>query len=95
MVGLDPERGRILAVGGNVRATVGLKLLPAEPDGDVGLHPKGGTRPLFAHLSLRAAPIGDDALEGSPTMRALTCGERRLPTQLVTANLVAPMAADC
>ena len=30
-----------------------------------------GTRTIFAHLKLRAEPITGDALEGSPTIKAL------------------------
>ena len=95
VVGLDSARRRILAIGGNVRSTVGLKLLPATPDESVGLRPLRGTRPLFAHLRLQADPIAGDALENSPTMRALACGEWGMPAQLATANLVPPPALRC
>ena len=88
VVALDPARNRILAIGGNVRATVGLKLISASSEEGVGLRPTGGARPLFAHLKLRAEPIGGNALDSSPTMRALSCGEWAVPTQLTTANLV-------
>ena len=95
VVALDTERNRILAIGGNVRATVGLKLLPAASDGGVGLRPTGGTRPPFAHLRLRAESIAGDALDRSPTMRALTCGQWAVPTQLATADLVPPPTVRC
>ena len=95
VVALDTERNRILAIGGNVRATVGLKLLPAASDGGVGLRPTGGTRPPFAHLRLRAESIAGDALDRSPTMRALTCGQWAVPTQLSTADLVPPPTVRC
>ncbi len=95
VVALDTVRNRILAIGGNVRATVGLKLLPAASDGGVGLRPTGGTRPPFAHLRLRAEPIAGDALDSSPTMRGLTCGEWAVPTQLATANLVPSQTQRC
>ena len=95
VVGLDTVRHRILAIGGNVRSTVGLKLLPAAPDKGIGLRPTGGTRPPFAHLSLRADPIGGDAFDSSPTMRALACGEWTVPTQLATAKLVPPTTSRC
>ena len=74
VVQLDADRARILAIGGNVRGTVGLKLLPAAiaPGGD--LHPAGGARPAFVHLKLRAAPIEADAFGRTPTMRAVGCG---------------------
>ena len=95
VVGLDVAGHRILAIGGNVRSTVGLKLLPAASDGAVGLHPKEGARPLFAHLRLRAEPILGDALESSPTIRALTCGDRAVPAQLATAGLIPLAASAC
>ncbi len=95
VVALDTARDRILAIGGNVRATVGLKLLPASSEEGVGLRPTGGARPPFAHLRLRAEPIGGNALDTSPTMLALTCGEGGVPTQLTTANLVPSRKLRC
>ena len=95
VVALDTARNRILAIGGNVRATVGLKLLPAASDGGVGLRPTGGTRPPFAHLRLRAESIAGDALDSSPTMRALACGQWAVPTQLANADLVPPPTVRC
>ncbi len=69
VVKLEPDLERILAIGGNVRATVSLKLLPAAL--------RGGhfapTREIFAHLKLRADAIEDDALNSSPTFQALEC----------------------
>ena len=69
VVKVEPDRERILAIGGNVRGTVSLKLLPA------GL--RGGhvapIREMFAHLKLRADAVEDDALNASPTVRALEC----------------------
>ena len=94
VVGLDTARHRILAIGGNVRSTVGLKLLPAASD-EVGLRPQGGTGSPFAHLVLRAEPIAEDTLDSSPTMRALTCGEWAMPAQLATANLVPSTTQRC
>jgi len=67
VVKLEPDRKRILAIGGNVRGTVSLKLLPAALRGG-NLAP---TREIFAHLKLRADAIEDDALDSSPTARAL------------------------
>ena len=95
VVGLDTARQRILAIGGNVRSTVGLKLLPAASDEGIGLRPAGGTGSPFAHLSLRAEPIAGDALDSSPTMRALTCGEWAVPAQLAAANLLPPSTLRC
>jgi len=94
VVALDTARDRIVAIGGNVRATVGLKLLPASSDEALGLLPARGVRSLFAHLKLRAAPIGADALDTSPTMRALTCGDRPAPRQVAATHLV-PSIVRC
>ncbi len=69
VIKVEPDRDRILAIGGNVRGTVSLKLLPAAPRGG-HLAP---TRRMFAHLKLRADPIEDDALNLSPTFQSLTC----------------------
>jgi hypothetical protein len=74
---VDEEREQILAIGGNVRGTVGLKLLPAE-------RVRGRLRPIdrsavpdarshFVHLQLRAAPIATDAFDSSATLSALAC----------------------
>ena len=67
VVKLETDRKRILTIGGNVRGTVSLKLLPAALRGG-NLVP---TREIFAHLRLRADPIEDDALDSSPTAQAL------------------------
>ena len=69
VVKLEPDRGRIVAIGGNVRGTVSLKLLPAAPRGG-HLAP---ARAIFAHLKLRADTIEADALNATPTFQALEC----------------------
>ncbi len=78
VVKVDETNERILAIGGNVRRSVSLKLLPAVRDtsGNLRLansHDAGGMRPLFAHLKLRADPIEPNALDNSPTIKALDC----------------------
>ena len=89
VVALDETRDRILAVGGNVRGTVALKLLPAARGPDKNLRPVGGTRPMFAHLKLRAAPIEANAFDHTPTMRVLRCTDAfRAPAGLTAADLV-------
>ena len=75
VVKVDGVRDRILAIGGNVRGRVALKLLPAARAPGKNLHPAGGARPMFAHLKLRAAPIEADAFSHTPTMRAVGCTE--------------------
>lgn len=97
VVKLDDVHDRILTIGGNVRGTVGLKLMPAVRDPDLGLRPEGGTRRMFAHLKLRAEPIEADALDHSPTIHAVVCGGRfQVPAQLAAANvLTAVTSARC
>ncbi len=92
VVKAEPSRGRILAVGGNVRGAVSLKLLPAAADGaDGNLRPLPGRRRIFAHIKLRAPSIAADALDRTPTMRAAWCADGfRLPPQAAAASPVDP-----
>ena len=94
VVKLEPSHRRILAIGGNVRGAVSLKLLPAATDGpDDSLRPLPTRRRLFAHLKLRTAPVGADALDRTPTMRAVRCADDfRVPPQAAAAGLVRPGA---
>ena len=90
VVKVDQSRDRILAIGGNVRGSVSLKLLPAVHEPGTDLRPVAGTRRMFAHLKLGADPIEPDALDRSPTMQALGCADGfQLPPGLTAANLVA------
>ena len=79
VVKLEPDRKRILAIGGNVRGKVSLKLLPATLRGG-NLAP---AREIFAHLRVRADAIEGDALDNSPTARALqgTVSSRAISTR--------------
>ena len=97
VVQVDDNLDRILAIGGNVRGTVALKLMPARRDAGGNLRPGAGRRPLFAHLKLRAAPIGPDAFDRSPTMRAARCAdELRARARLAAAHLApAGRASQC
>ncbi len=92
VVKVEPSRSRILAVGGNVRGAVSLKLLPAAPEGaDGALRPLPGRRRIFAHLKLRAPSIAADALDRTPTMRAAWCADGfRLPPPAAAASPVGP-----
>lgn len=74
VVEVDADRGRILAIGGNVLRSVSLKVLPAQADGRGGaLARPTSSAPVFAHLKLRADPIESDALSRSPVLGALAC----------------------
>jgi hypothetical protein len=89
IVKVNEEGGGIFAIGGNVRGTVSLKRIGASRAGGPHLRPIGAgdeTRPFFAHLKLRAAPIEDGALDGTPTMAAFGC-------DIVRRASVAPAAA--
>ena len=67
---------RVAVIGGNVMLTVMMSILPLTQDGGVFPHavnePRSeGARPIFAHLKLRATPIEANALDNSPTVKAL------------------------
>jgi hypothetical protein len=77
VVKIDERAGRILVIGGNVVESVSLTILPLLRDGDA--YPKpvddsiiDGARTVFAHLKLRADRVEPNALDNSPTVRALS-----------------------
>ncbi len=75
VVAVDESAGEIKAIGGNVRASVRLKIFPgAIGSGEVDAYfaplPYAG-REIFAHLQLQADPIEDNAMNNSPTMKNL------------------------
>jgi hypothetical protein len=96
VVKVDDAGGRIMAIGGNVRGTVSLKILPAaQMDGGLRATTASG-RSVFAHLKLRASPIEYDALDHSPTIRALGCADTTaIPVTFATASLVAAGTLLC
>ena len=80
VVKVEPDRGRILAIGGNVRGAVSLKMVPA----DQRRKHFAPSERIFAHLQLRADPVGADALDRSPTLHAIRCAPGTpLPPALV------------
>jgi hypothetical protein len=66
VVKVDAENRRFAVIGGNVRGTVGLKMLPGTlgASGDLVPAPFDGRR-IFAHLSLQAEPVPLDAMDAS------------------------------
>ena len=100
VVKVDPAAERILAIGGNVRGTVGLKILPAVSAGgalrwDDRSQIRGG-RAVFAHLKLRAAPSDGDAFDTSPTIKALGCaGPSAAAARRAASRIVAAAALRC
>ncbi|HEX6997206.1 MAG TPA: DUF2272 domain-containing protein [Gammaproteobacteria bacterium] len=103
VVEVDEERQRFLAIGGNVRGTVALKVLPAERMSGGPLRPVDraavvpGAATTFAHLQLRAEPIEANALDTSATVTALACARGlQVPAEVRTVGLLdAVRAADC
>lgn len=83
VVSVDVEQRRFLAIGGNVRSAVSLKIIPGEWDArterlrplrfdraTLGNNPYRGARPVFAHLKMRANAIPARALvcANTPTL---------------------------
>ena len=73
---VEEHNERILVIGGNVSGSVRLKLFAMrfDVDGDgksTVRHVGGDGRTIFAHLKLRADSIDADALDTSPTVKAL------------------------
>lgn len=69
VVKVDEARGQVFAIGGNVRGVVSLKPFPAVQAPGKPLRAETGDddRPIFAHLTLRAAAgtyNGPDILSG-------------------------------
>jgi hypothetical protein len=100
VVKVDAAAGRILTIGGNVRGTVGLKIMPAVSAGGMlrlaNLSQIRGARTVFAHLKLRAAPGDGDAFDTSPTIRALGCaGPSADPARNAASRIVAAAVLRC
>jgi hypothetical protein len=77
VVKIDERAQRILVIGGNVEQSVSLTILPLRRDGDAFPRPVDesiidGARTVFAHLKLRADRVELNALDNSPTVRALS-----------------------
>jgi hypothetical protein len=91
VVKVDEARELVLTIGGNVRGTVGLKLLPAErregrPLRLIDRSAVPGARSMFVHLKLAADAIPTDGFDDSPTIAALACGGFvQAPAQVVAA----------
>lgn len=94
VVKVDDDAQQISVIGGNVRATVRMKILPATRDASPALRPIADNgRPLFVHLQLQAPQIEANALEHSPSWQALACQpQQRLPP---LSLLVAESTTDC
>jgi hypothetical protein len=77
VVHVDERAGRVLAIGGNVRGTVGLKAFPVSRGRGIlriaDPAPDAGARPIFAHLSMRASYAAADPFALTPAVQELTC----------------------
>lgn len=72
VVAVDEEAGQIKVIGGNVRASVRLKIFPAElRSGEFFAPLPYAGRQIFAHLQLQADPIEANAMNNSPTVKSL------------------------
>ncbi|HJO11353.1 MAG: DUF2272 domain-containing protein [Gammaproteobacteria bacterium] len=96
VVKMDEVADRIMVIGGNVRGSVTMKLLPAIAATNGLLKPAPyNRRRIFAHLKLNADPISDNALDLSPTIRAMNCGDIQPTTAMVAANLTVESSDTC
>jgi hypothetical protein len=97
VVKMDPTARRALAIGGNVRGSVSLKIVPvSDHQGILRPAPSAGGRVMFAHLKLRAAPLDGDAFSASPTIRALGCaGPSAAPARLAVSNAAPALRFGC
>jgi hypothetical protein len=101
VVKVDAIEGRLMAVGGNVRGRVSMKLLPAAIGSRGQLLPVdqaagARSRPAFAHLKLNARSIGLNALDDSPTVKAIGCTAVTPTTAyLAAASLAVPRISAC
>jgi hypothetical protein len=77
VVKIDERAERVFVIGGNVEQCVSLTILPLRRDGGAYARPVDesiidGARTVFAHLKLRADRVEPNALDNSPTVRALS-----------------------
>lgn len=100
VVKVDDAAGRILAIGGNVRGVVGLKLIPAtRVQGRLQPALPSSARQVFAHLRLRGtpSPAALTAFDRSPTLRATACAGSVVSAapQAATLRQVLASGASC
>ena len=78
VVKLDEEKHRIMVIGGNVRAWVRLKLLPADySEGGAIIPAPYDGRVIFAHLKLQAKSVSNRVLEESLSLRQQICDRNK------------------
>lgn len=86
VVKVDEEREQISVIGGNVRATVRMKVMPATREEGQPLRPVADNgRTLFAHLQLQAPDIAPDALDHALDLYSKdACVLASLPASMLT-----------
>ena len=77
VVKVDLAQNRLLVIGGNVIQSVSLTILPLRREGSAFPRPVDdsiieGARTIFAHLKLKADRVELNALDNSPTVKALS-----------------------
>jgi len=93
VVKVDAAEHRFLTVGGNVGGRVSLKIMPTTTRNGVET-PVSSRRVIFAHLKLKADPVAADALDQTPTMKALGCAVGTpSPNQALAIGLTAGRVA--
>ncbi len=99
VVRVDAVGEQLFAIGGNVGGRVSLKVLPARrlPDGVRARAIPLGRRGMsaFIHLKLRAPSVGPFAMDDSPTVRALQCGQAVRSAPLAAWLDALPRATAC
>lgn len=96
VVKVDEANNRIMAIGGNVRGSVRMKVFPAVRDGNEELRALSDNgRVHFAHLSLQAEPIEGAALDNSPSLQMLACTAPQAMATLPLAAAVTLPSAVC
>ena len=77
VVKVDTQAQKIMVIGGNVRGSVRMKVMPAAQDNGQALRPLSDNgRALFAHLKLEAPSIALNALDETPTLKAFPSARR-------------------
>ena len=77
VVKVDTQAQKIMVIGGNVRGSVRMKVMPAAQDIGQALRPLSDNgRALFAHLKLQAPSIALNALDETPTLQAFPSARR-------------------
>ena len=80
VVGIEEKKQRILLIGGNVRSSVRLKVLPGQVNDHGMFEPEPyNNRQIFAHLQLQAPLIKKHSLLDSPTLRQFDCSGSEVP----------------